>query len=135
MNKTVGKKIREYREAKGISQEDLAERLQISRSTYQRIENGDTNSWINYLEKISKELEVSPNEFLKGDESFVQVNHENTSETQANDNNTVGNVVQHQTINYNLPDKLIEQYETRISEYKEEITALKERIKNLEAGF
>lgn len=130
MNKTVGKKIREYREAKGISQEDLAERLQISRSTYQRIENGDTNSWVNYLGKLSEELEVSPDDLLRNEDNFVQINNDSA----ANDN-TIGSVVQHQTIHYTLSDKLIEQYETRISEYKEEITALKERIKNLETGF
>jgi transcriptional regulator with XRE-family HTH domain len=40
MNATIGKRIRKYREEKGISQEELAEKLHISRSTYQRIENG-----------------------------------------------------------------------------------------------
>lgn len=127
MNKTIGKRIRDHREAKGLSQEELAERLQVSRSTYQRIENGDTNSWVNYMEKLSEILGVSIEDLIRGEESFIQVNRENTT----TDGAIGGNVVQHQTINYSLSDKLIEQYEIRISEYLEEIRILKAEIKDL----
>lgn len=130
MNKTIGKRIRNFREAKGFSQEELAERLKISRSAYQRLENGETNSWINHIESICDTLEVTVDELLKTDDGNVQINTENSANESSNNN-----MIQNQTNNYNLPDKLIEQYETRIIEYKEEITALKERIKNLEAGF
>ncbi|MDY0929672.1 helix-turn-helix transcriptional regulator [Chryseobacterium sp. CFBP8996] len=41
MNTSIGKRIRSYREERGFSQEELAEKLHISRSTYQRIENGE----------------------------------------------------------------------------------------------
>ncbi len=52
MNTSISKRIRSYIEERGFSQEELAEKLHISRSTYQRIENGETNSWIILL-KIS----------------------------------------------------------------------------------
>jgi len=47
MNIQIGSKIRRLRENKGFSQEEMAERLQISRSAYSRIESGETNSWVN----------------------------------------------------------------------------------------
>lgn len=121
MNKTIGKRIRNFREAKGFSQEELAERLKISRSAYQRLENGETNSWINHIESICDTLEVTVDELLKTDESFVQVNNNN------NESSNSSGVIQNQTINYNLSDKLIEQYEERIKELKDQVEFWKNR--------
>ncbi|SHM87761.1 Helix-turn-helix domain-containing protein [Chryseobacterium carnipullorum] len=123
MNKTIGKRIRNFREAKGFSQEELAERLKISRSAYQRLENGETNSWINHIESICTSLEVNLDDILKPEEGFVQVNNNNES---SNDNGS--GVIQNQTINYNLSDKLIEQYEERLKQKDEEIKFLKSLI-------
>ncbi|SDR09815.1 Helix-turn-helix domain-containing protein [Chryseobacterium soldanellicola] len=122
MNKTIGKRIRNFREAKGFSQEDLAERLKISRSAYQRLENGETNSWINHIESICDTLEVTVDELLKTEESFVQVNNNN------NESSNSSGVIQNQTINYILSDKLIEQYEERLKQKDEEIAFLKSLI-------
>ncbi|GEN70865.1 helix-turn-helix domain-containing protein [Chryseobacterium lathyri] len=116
MNATIGKRIRKYREDKGISQEELAEKLHISRSTYQRIENGETNSWVNHIENICTSLDVTMEEILKPEEGYLQVNNNNES---SNDN--ASGVIQNQTINYNTPEKLIVQYEERIKELKEQV--------------
>lgn len=116
MNATIGKRIRKYREEKGFSQEELAEKLHVSRSTYQRIENGETNSWINHIENICTTLEVNMDDILKPEEGYVQVNNNNES---TNDNGS--GVIQNQTINYNSSEKLIEQYEERIRELKEQV--------------
>lgn len=116
MNSTIGKRIRKYREEKGFSQEELAEKLHISRSTYQRIENGETNSWINHIENICTSLEVNMDDILKPEEGYVQVNNNNES---TNDNGS--GVIQNQTINYTAGDKLIEQYEERIKELKDQV--------------
>lgn len=53
MKAKVGKRIRKLRLERGFSQEDLAEQLNISRSAYERIENGKSNSWATQLENIS----------------------------------------------------------------------------------
>lgn len=124
MNATIGKRIRKYREERGFSQEELAEKLHISRSTYQRIENGETNSWVNYIENICTSLDVNMDEILKPEEGYMQVNNNNES---TNDNGS--GVIQNQTINYNASEKLIEQYEERIKELKEQVQELKEDLK------
>ncbi len=49
LNKNIGKRIREIRKSKDISIEKMAENLKVSYSTYQRIESGETNSWVSYL--------------------------------------------------------------------------------------
>ncbi|MCW3161577.1 helix-turn-helix domain-containing protein [Chryseobacterium oryctis] len=116
MNTTIGKRIRKYRENKGFSQEELAEKLHISRSTYQRIENGETNSWVNHIENICSSLEVSMDEILKPEEGSVQINSDNE---QTNDRSS--GIIQNQTNNYNTSEKLIEQYEERIMELKKEV--------------
>lgn len=116
MNTTIGKRIRKYREEKSLSQEELAEKLHISRSTYQRIENGETNSWINHIENICTTLDVSMEDILKPEEGYVQMNNNNDS---SNDNGS--GVIQNQTINYHTSEKLIEQYEERIKELKQQV--------------
>ncbi|MCT2409049.1 helix-turn-helix domain-containing protein [Chryseobacterium antibioticum] len=119
MNTTIGKRIRKYREEKGISQEELAEKLHISRSTYQRIENGETNSWVNHIENICTSLDVNMEDILKPEEGYVQVNNNTDSSNSSNDN--ASGIIQSQTINYNTPEKLIEQYEERIKELKDQL--------------
>ncbi len=116
MNTTIGKRIRKYREEKGISQEELAEKLHISRSTYQRIENGETNSWVSHIENICTSLDVNMEDILKPEEGYTQINKENT----ANENSS-NNMIQNQTNNYSTPEKLVEQYEERIKELKDQL--------------
>jgi len=121
MNTSIGKRIRTYREERGFSQEELAEKLHISRSTYQRIENGETNSWINHIENICTSLNVELDDILKPEEGFVQVNNNNDS---TNDNGS--GVIQNQTINYHNSDKLLESLQEHIALLKEENQRLKE---------
>lgn len=122
MNATIGKRIRTYREEKGFSQEELAEKLHISRSTYQRIENGETNSWINHIEKICTSLDVEMDDILKPEEGYTQINRNNE---QTNDNNASG-MIQNQTNHYHSSDKLIESLQDQIALLKEENQRLKE---------
>ena len=49
----IGDNIREIREKKGYSQEQLAEIMNVSRTTISKIENGKFNFSIDYLSKFS----------------------------------------------------------------------------------
>lgn len=51
-----GKEIREKREGKGLSREALAKLTDMSKSTIQRIENGE-NVGIYYITKVVEQLE------------------------------------------------------------------------------
>ena len=51
-----GDKIRSIREKRGFSQDDLAEMMEIRRSTISKIENGKFAISIDYIFKIGKHL-------------------------------------------------------------------------------
>ena len=57
-------RIRELREAKGLSQEELAWKAEVNRTSMNHIENGRRNISIETLEKIINALEVTVPEFF-----------------------------------------------------------------------
>jgi transcriptional regulator with XRE-family HTH domain len=122
INKRIGKKIRSVRENKGFSQEEMADKLNISRSAYNRMESGETNSWINHLKALGTELDIKPEEILSGIESVNQNEMENHSSAVLN--NVYSDA--HITINQ-LSDKVIELYEDKIKLLEIEIKRLKDQ--------
>lgn len=52
----MGESIREIREKKGYNQEQLAEIMQVSRTTISKIENGKFNCSMDYLSKFAYHL-------------------------------------------------------------------------------
>ncbi|KYH06740.1 helix-turn-helix domain-containing protein [Chryseobacterium cucumeris] len=115
MNIQIGSKIRRLRENKGFSQEEMAERLQISRSAYSRIESGETNSWVNHIQKLCENLDVKPEDFFINSDNNINTNQDNASAVQTNTHHDT-----HITINQ-LSEKVIELYEERIRELKEQL--------------
>ena len=55
-----GQRLREIREAKGISQERLAEMVEGHRNYIGRLERGETNPSFDYIVKVAKALKVKP---------------------------------------------------------------------------
>lgn len=53
----IGGTLREIRENRGMSQEQLAEKMNISRSTISKIESGKFNCSIDYLAKFASFLD------------------------------------------------------------------------------
>jgi transcriptional regulator with XRE-family HTH domain len=60
----IGKRLRELREAKGLSQGDIERRSGLLRSYISRVEGGYTAPSLATLEKFAKALEVEPYQFL-----------------------------------------------------------------------
>lgn len=113
LNKNIGSRIREFRRNKNISIEKMAENLNISYSTYQRIETGETSSWVSHLESISNLLAVGIEEIVLYKDMITQNNNGEDCGVAIAQN--IG------TINI-LSEKLVEQFELRIKE-KDEIIA------------
>lgn len=65
--KTIGEKIREYRQKLGLTQDALASELHISSQAISKWETGQTMPDINLLLPLSKVLEIGVNELLGGD--------------------------------------------------------------------
>lgn len=63
----MGCKIREVREAKNISQEELSQKSGVSRSIISALENGKTNTTSKTLANIAKALGVSVDQIFYTD--------------------------------------------------------------------
>lgn len=59
MNKILGSRIKELRSAKNFTQEQIADKIGISRQKYARIESGVNSITLDILSKVAKVLEVS----------------------------------------------------------------------------
>ena len=64
LKKQLGKRIKELREQRNLSQEYIAEQLDIHPANYWRIENGVSYPKPENLEKICEILEVKPQGLL-----------------------------------------------------------------------
>jgi len=64
INKKVGAKIRKYRLAKGLSQEQLAFEADLHRAYIGQIERGEKNIGVQNLDKIAKTFKISPAKLL-----------------------------------------------------------------------
>lgn len=62
----VGKRIKEIREQKSISQKDLSFSSDLDRSYIASVEGGQRNISIVNLEKIANALDITLNELFKG---------------------------------------------------------------------
>jgi transcriptional regulator with XRE-family HTH domain len=72
-----GKLIRRRREQLGLSQQDMAERLNMSQSTYSRIEQKDEDITIRQLKTIAEVLEIQLADLLP--DELVIYNHDQKS--------------------------------------------------------
>lgn len=68
--KTIGKRIRKYRKALSLSQEQLAEMVGISTTHMSHIETGNTKLSLAVLVEISKSLSVSMDTIIFGQEKM-----------------------------------------------------------------
>lgn len=64
VSKKIGENLRQIRQNKGITQEDLALEAGLNRAYIGYIERGERNPSTNTLVKISRALKVSPKDLL-----------------------------------------------------------------------
>lgn len=60
LQRVLGRNLREYRHAHGVSQEALAQRLQVHRTYMGGIERGERNPTLQSVERIAERLGVEP---------------------------------------------------------------------------
>jgi transcriptional regulator with XRE-family HTH domain len=66
LRKVFASNLRRLRNAKGLSQDGLAQEAGISRSYLNQIEKGSFNVSLKVIGKLAETLHVEPGEFLKG---------------------------------------------------------------------
>ena len=59
MNEILGNRIKELRNARNLTQEQVAEQIGVSRQKYARIESGTNSISLDILSRIASALEVS----------------------------------------------------------------------------
>ena len=70
--KDIGKNIKELREAKGLTQDQLAESMFVTRQTISNYENGRTRPDINTLMKLSELLNADINTIIYGSQESLE---------------------------------------------------------------
>tara|TARA_R110001606_G_C14967250_1_gene602682 strand:- start:76 stop:351 length:276 start_codon:yes stop_codon:yes gene_type:complete len=66
--KCIKKRIKSIRFKKGLTQENMADMLQISQNSYHKLENGRCRMSLQKFIDISKILEIEPQELIYGPE-------------------------------------------------------------------
>lgn len=66
--------LKKIREAKGLSQKELAGSIDMAQAQYSRIENGKNDPSFSVIVKIANALDLSLSDFFKADEIFGEVN-------------------------------------------------------------
>lgn len=61
-----GRAVRRAREAKGLSQEQLAEAARIHRTYLSGVETGTRNPTLEVVERLARALDVTPSRLLEG---------------------------------------------------------------------
>lgn len=108
-------KLKQLRELKNLTQEYVANKLDITTRAYSKIETGETQLTIKRLNEISEILEIDPLEILGFDHQQIFNNCQQE-----------GNI----GINYiQMSDKLIEQYEKTIKSLENQIQLLNSLLK------
>lgn len=85
-NAKTGKLIRALRTEKGITQKELAEKIQVSNAAVSKWENGHGFPDISLLEPLSEALDISISELITGERNL------NTPEK--NENNIIKDIIQ-----------------------------------------
>ena len=67
LQRTVGRNLRAYREAKGVSQEAFADELGVHRTYMGGIERGERNLTLKSLERMAERIGVDPLALLAQD--------------------------------------------------------------------
>ena len=63
----IGKNIKKARSEKGYTQEQLAQKLSVTRNTISNYETGHSNPDIEMLQMLAEALETDPNTLIYGE--------------------------------------------------------------------
>jgi len=129
----IHEKIKFFRHSKGFTQEQMAERLNITPVTYSNIERGESNISMKRLEEIANVMEVDILDLLSLGERNVLVLHGNTTNSLYCFLQNVNFSEKQETLPFELQKThlLLEQQNKQISLLEEEVKYLKEIIELL----
>jgi transcriptional regulator with XRE-family HTH domain len=113
----IGSKIRKIRELKGLSQENVANELDMSIAGYGKIERDEVSINLDKIAKISSVLGVDPEALIGFDENLVF--------------NNFNSKIQQQIGHYDMSADLKSLYEDNIRLLKDKIALLEAELSRL----
>jgi len=123
-----GQKVRRIRELFGFTQDEIAQKLQITPQAYSRIERGETVLDLERLKLIAEKIGISTDEILNFDEkNYLRLSQ---NKNQSNENPFHVNLFVNESSNQKaieILEKIIEQQQEEIKELKQELKALKKQ--------
>ena len=131
---SVNEKIRKFREAKDWSQEQMAEKLNMSLNGYAKIERGESKIYLDKLEQIAQVFDIDVVELMQSDgknicfqiESPLGSIYQGGGETQLLiEIERLKLALSHANEKEELLNKLLEQKDNAIQELKDLINSLK----------
>jgi helix-turn-helix domain-containing protein len=130
---SVNEKIRTIRETRNWSQEDMAEKMNMSKNGYAKIERGETKLNLHKLEQIANIFNIDVLELIKNDDKNVLffMNDHNTNYYGSNENLT--SEIDRLKLTISHKDELLKQRDLVIEQKDSEISALKEIISLLKS--
>ncbi|THA00188.1 helix-turn-helix domain-containing protein [Rodentibacter pneumotropicus] len=125
----VNEKIRKIREAKGWSQEQMAENLNMSLNGYAKIERGESKIYLYKLEQIAHVFNIDVVEMMRSDSKNIcfQINENSYLSTNYYGDNEalmIENERLKLSLSYN--QQLLEQKDNEIQLLKEMVSLLKQ---------
>ena len=129
----VNEKIRTITETRNWSQEDMAEKMNMSKNGYAKIERGETKLNLHKLEQIANIFNIDVLELIKNDDKNVLffMNDHNTNYYGSNENLT--SEIDRLKLTISHKDELLKQRDLVIEQKDSEISALKEIISLLKS--
>jgi transcriptional regulator with XRE-family HTH domain len=113
----VNDQIRDLRNKKKISQQEMADFLEITQGAYNRIENGGTEMKVSDLKKIAEKLQVPLADLLAEDNKTIAYN----VQTGNNNQNAQNTLTEKERV---MLERLMQNQESRILSLESEITRL-----------
>lgn len=98
----VGNRIANRRKEKGLTQLQLAERLNVSNRTVSKWENGDGYPDITILPNLSDILEISIDELIRGEKSYENPGKKQADTDEYSDNSTATKVTVLNVVSFGL---------------------------------
>jgi transcriptional regulator with XRE-family HTH domain len=108
----IGNKIRKIRELKSITPKDMADRLNITPQSYNKIEREEVDINIERLLEIAGVFEMKPEDVISFDEKLIFQNHGEMKDS------SIGIFSGNQ---YNFPQELKDLYESKIKLLEDKI--------------
>ena len=87
----IGKKLKNARVQSGMTQENVAEKINVSRQTISNWENEKSYPDIISVIELSNLYSISLDDLLKGDEKMIEHLEESTNVVRSNQKNDMGN--------------------------------------------